>query len=409
MRVLQINTVFAQGSTGKITQDIHNTLEDKGHESFVIYGDKSKNHNFSNTFSVSHKFTRRVSIMLNRFIGLQYGGTYLATRKIIRIIKRINPDIVHIQNINGGLVNIYKLFKFLANNKIKTVVSMHAEYFYTGSCGHAYECNKWKTGCGNCPRLFEATQSYIFDRSAEAWIRMKDSFKLFDRDKIIITSVSEWVNNRAKQSPILNGFDPLVVYNGIDKSVFKPVPFEYLSSKYNQERDLILLFVSASFNTDPKSNKGGHYIVKLAQMLKSLNVKIIVAANYGVGDDLPANMIYHGRTKTQQELAELYSMADLTVIASYRETFSMPVAESLCCGTPIVGFRAGGPENIALPNYSEFVEYGNISELYNTVLKWINVKRNQPYELNKLPKLAASIYAKEVMTMNFIDIYQRFS
>ena len=41
-------------------------------------------------------------------------------------------------------------------------------------------------------------------------------------------------------------------------------------------------------------------------------------------------------------LAEYYSLVDVTVITSFHETFSMVVAESLSCGTPIVGFKAGG-------------------------------------------------------------------
>ena len=41
----------------------------------------------------------------------------------------------------------------------------------------------------------------------------------------------------------------------------------------------------------------------------------------------------------------------------------MVCAESLACGTPIVGFRAGGPESVFVGNFAKFVEYGNVDAL----------------------------------------------
>ena len=407
MIICQINSVFAQGSTGKIAQDIHNTLIETGNTSFVIYGDRKGNPEYDNVYSVSNKETRRISVLFNRIVGLQYSGAFFETRRIIKLITRIKPDIVHVQNINGGFVNIYKLLSFLAKSKIKTVVTLHAEFMYTGSCGHALDCNKWKTGCGNCPRPYQATNSYFFDRSALAWQKMKASFELFDKQNIIITAVSQWVRDRAILSPILNGIKPIVVHNGVDDAVFTSRAHERLSKKYKQNDEIIILYVTAYFEIEQNGHKGGKYILQLAELLKSQNVKIIVAANYGNGQYLPDNIIYHGRTKTQVELAELYSLADLTVITSLRETFSMPVAESLCCGTPIVGFKAGGPESIALKEYSQFVEYGNTDALYQTIIRWMLVKREKPEDFTDLPSIASSIYSKQQMTNSFIDIYNK--
>jgi glycosyltransferase involved in cell wall biosynthesis len=236
---------------------------------------------------------------------------------------------------------------------------------------------------------------------------MKFSFGLFKKKNIIITGVSQWVVNQASQSPILNDLNPLVVHNGVDKNVFSPKPYSELSNKYNLKKEIVILYVTAYFETEINGHKGGRYIIELAELLKKQNVKIIVAANYGSGTGLPENVFYHGRTKTQLELAQLYSMADVTVITSVRETFSMPVAESLCCGTPVVGFNAGGPESIALKDYSEFVEYGNIDKLYTAITKWMNVKREKPEELSKMHQKALSQYSNEKMTDNYLEIYNK--
>ena len=102
-------------------------------------------------------------------------------------------------------------------------------------------------------------------------------------------------------------------------------------------------------------------------------------------------------------MAELYRTADVTVLTSKRETFSMVVAESLCCGTPIVGFKAGGPESITIPEYSSFVEFGDIELLKLSIEKIINS--------NFIPEdiSAKSIkkFSKEGMTDKYINIYYR--
>jgi len=95
-------------------------------------------------------------------------------------------------------------------------------------------------------------------------------------------------------------------------------------------------------------------------------------------------------------------MADLTILTSKRETFSMVVAESLCCGTPVVGFQAGGPESIALPEYSEFVEQGNVEALKKAVLHVLS----QKIERDDIAKTAENVYSGERMVREYMRIYE---
>ena len=189
--------------------------------------------------------------------------------------------------------------------------------------------------------------------------------------------------------------------NGVDVSIFKPRVSnwrEKLGILYNEK---MLFYVTASFNPYEDNLKGGKYIIQLAEILKSQGYKIVVASNHGKVEKLPSNVIYLGRAKNQIELAELYSAADLTIITSKLETFSMPVAESLCCGTPIVGFEAGGPESIALKDFSEFVEYGNIDALTNVVIKW----SGKIIDATVIASIAQKSYSKEIMTYNYRELY----
>jgi putative colanic acid biosynthesis glycosyltransferase len=401
MKILQVNCVYKRGSTGKIVNDIHTYLREQGHESIVCYG-RGQQENESGVYKTSSEIGAKLNNLRSRIMGLQYNGALTATQKLIRIIKKENPDIVHLHCINGYFVNIYRLLEFLKTNNIKTVLTLHAEFMYTGSCGHAFECENWKTGCGECPQLRAATKSLFFDRTAGAWIKMENAFKGFDQ--LRITLVSGWLKDRAKQSPILKHKQFTVVENGIDtRDIFYPGKFESLKIKHGLIDEKVILHTTASFTS---KIKGGKFIVELAKRMQHEKVKFIIVGYDGKNEsDMPDNMILIRHTDDQKQLAQYYSMADLTILTSRRETFSMPCAESLACGTPVVGFKAGGPETISLKDYSEFVEYGDMDALEQIVRKWLVRKEEVSAEL---ADIAIWHYSKERMCEGYIQIYNNF-
>ena len=80
----------------------------------------------------------------------------------------------------------------------------------------------------------------------------------------------------------------------------------------------------------------------------------------------------------------------------------MSAAESLCCGTPVVGFRAGGPEQIALPQYSEFVEYGNVDALCEATQRMLS----SAFDHKAISDAARETYSNEKMAEDYLKIYE---
>lgn len=400
MKVLQVNCVYNTGSTGKITADLHRDFIKKGIESVVCYG-RGKKVNEPNVYKICNEAYAKFNNLLSRFTGVMYGGCFFSTNKLIKIIKKEKPDIVHLQCINGYFVNIYRIVDWLKKNNIKTVLTLHAEFMFTANCGYALDCENWKKGCGNCPRLKKETKSLILDNTAISWKRMKKAFDGFEKDNLTIVSVSPWLMERAEESPILKGKRHTVVTNGLDTTVFHTYDTEDLKSELELENEKIIFHATPHFNNDPNNIKGGYYIIKLAEMLTEDNVKIIVAGDYQENIDVPVNIILLGKVSDQKKLAQLYGMADVTVLTSKKETFSMVCAESLCCGTPVVGFKAGGPETIALPEYSEFVNYGDLGALYSHINCFLKEARDK----NKISESAVQVYGSQYMSDKYIDIY----
>lgn len=401
MKVLQVNNVYKKGSTGKITFDIHKGLLNKGVESIVCYG-RGKVVNEKGIYKTCPEWYAKLNNLITRFTGVMYGGCFFSTNKLIRVIKKEKPDIVHIQCINGYFVNIYRLIGWLKKSKIKTVITLHAEFMYTANCGHSLDCEKWKTGCGDCPRAKIETKSIFFDNTSKSWVKMKKAFDGFN--DLIVVSVSPWLMNRARQSPILKDKNHLVIFNGLDTNIFHPYNVDYLRNKLGLKGEKIIFHATPSFSLDSGNIKGGYYVAELAKMLKNDNVKIVVAGPYQTNIELPNDMIMLGKITDQELLAKYYSMADVTLLTSKKETFSMVTAESLCCGTPVVGFKAGAPEQIAIKEFSEFVEYGDLNSLYNKMLVKLDTKK----KTSRIHKYSANIYDKNIMINSYIDLYKKF-
>ncbi|TVY07217.1 glycosyltransferase [Paenibacillus cremeus] len=399
MKVMQVNVVYKKGSTGKIVYDLHQQLINDCYESVVCYG-RGEDIQEESVYKTAPEFVMKMQSLRSRITGYAYSGCKISTRKLINIIETENPNIVHLHCLNGYFVNIYKLLEFLKWKNIKTVLTLHAEFMYTAGCGYSLECEKWKTGCGICPELNrERAKTWIFDRSAEEWSMMSKAFNGFNN--LIIVPVSEWVGNRVKQSPFLKDKNISVITNGIDTiNTFMPTSYFELKKKHGIKDEKVILHITPNF-LNPL--KGGQYVLMIAEKFKTDNVKIIIVGFNGPTDNLPKNIIPVKHTHNQIELAAYYSMADLTLLTSKRETFSMVCAESLSCGTPIVGFEAGAPETISIKKYSEFVTYGNLNALENALKKWLYLKEEFG---NSIYLEASEIYSKELMYQKYKELYE---
>lgn len=399
MKILQINSVYKVGSTGKIVDSIASELRSQGHEVFTCYG-IGDSHYDDNSLKICHDMEHNVNALWARISGLPFGGFYLSNQRFVSVIKQFHPDVVHVHCVNSFTINIYRLLKYLAKNDIRTVVTLHAEFFHTGSCGHAFDCEKWKTCCHDCKEYRLLTASRYFDRSATAWKRMRDAFSGFKPDNIAITAVSPWLVERANQSPFLGQYRIAYVPNGVDTQVFHYRPTIGLIERGQYKK--VVLYVAPYFNLNEKDLKGGRYLPIMAQKHPDCKFVVVASRTNGSIGQLPSNVQLWGRAKSQEELAQLYSEADATILFSKRETFSMVTAESLCCGTPVVGFQAGGPESIALTGYSWFVEYANIQELSNALNKCMYMTTT-PKETSNL---AISAYSQENMAILYFNVYK---
>lgn len=393
MKIVFVNNCYPSGSTGKIVKVLNEQYRRLGHETVVIYGQGSKSG--GNFHKVASWPYIKLQALRCRITGVMYGGCILSTGQAIRIIKKEKPDVVHLHCLNSNFINIYRLVSWLKKHKVKTVVTNHAEFLYTGNCGYALDCTKYQTGCGSCPRLRKETKSWFRDGTHSAWVKMKRAFENFDTS--IVVNVSPWTQSRSSESIILGQLENITVLNGVDTSVFS------YKGRAASGGEKIIFHATSNFSDDPNDIKGGRYLIELAKRMEGQNVKILVAGKHEGSLRVPSNMVLLGHVADQAQLARLYSDADLVVLTSKKETYSMITAESLCCGTPVVGFEAGGPERIALPEYSKFVAQGDVDALYAASMRMLasNVSKEE------ISKAARKQYSNERMADDYLKVYEQ--
>lgn len=397
MKVLFVNNFYKEGSTGKIVYDLKQVCEERDIDTIICYGrGKIKQNKKNKIYRLCSNKYAKFTKLLACISGMKFGSCFWQTSKLISIIKLERPDIVHLHCINDNIINIYKIINYLKKNKINTVLTLHAEFMYTANCGYSLECNKWINGCNKCPRWRAETSSFFIDRTHDSWEELKKSFSGFNGN-LRVVSVSPWLMKRAKKSGILCDKKHSTILNGIDsKNIFK-ITENNLKNKYNLLDKKIILHVTASFS---RPIKGGKYVIQLAKRLP--DITFIIIGNSDNNIILPKNVIDIGVVSNQVELAKFYTIADLFVLTSEKETFCMPIAESLCCGTPVVGFKSGAPEEIAIEEFSSFVDFGDIDLLEIEVKKWLN----KSIDRKKVSDIARKKYSKEQMGKEYIKIYE---
>ena len=394
MKILLLDVNYKSGSTGKIVYDLKQELEKEGHEVLACYG-RGKKVEEKSVMKFAYAFETLIHAFLSRLTGLMGYFSYFSTRRLIKEIEKFEPDVVHIHETHSYFMNHLPLIEYLKKKNIKTVWTFHCEYMYTGNCGYAYDCNKWKNICKNCPDIKRYPKSLFFDFSYKMFLDKKRAFENFNN--LTIVTPSKWLKDRTKES-FLKNKRVEVIHNGINTEVFKPKDFTHLITKHNIGNKKVILSVAPDIMSD---RKGGKWVVKLAEQCINLDYIFILIGVKDLNEKFPNNVIALGRTENQIELAEYYSLADIFLICSEKETFSMTCAEAISCGTPVIGFKSGAPETI----FTEaiFVDYGDIKELKKQLEKFLNDQ--EFFYDRRISQEGIKKYSKNKMFKNYLNIY----
>ncbi|WP_312390641.1 glycosyltransferase family 4 protein [Chryseobacterium sp.] len=398
MKVLQISSEVNIGSVGRIAEQIGENILNEGWESYIAYG-RENLPSKSSVFPIGKKSDIIKHVLLTRLTDRHGFGSKNPTIELIDKIKKIDPDIIHLQHLHGYYVNIELLFNFLAINRAKVVWTFHDCWSFTGHCAYydLVECDKWKTECYKCPQLAEYPKSFYVDSSKENYIDKKRLFTSLER--MTIVPVSNWLQGEVRKS-FLKDYNILTIHNGIDVNQFS-YKENKIKKDYNIEDKFLILGVANPWD----KRKGLKYFIELSERLASNYKILLIGLTEKQIKELPSNIIGLKRTKDVEELARFYSAADVFINPTLEDTFPTTNLESQSCGTPVITFRTGGsPE--ALDKSTGIVVEKKDTENLIEAIKEIEKNTKTFYSENCRSRVL-QYFDKKNAFKNYIELYNQ--
>lgn len=342
--LLQINATVNTGSTGRIAEEIGQRAIAAGYDSYIAYGRMVRDSQ-SHVIRIGSKWNIRWHGLISLLFDAHGFSSKRATKQFVEQIDRIQPDVILFHNIHGYYLNIDVLLSYLKDKNIPVFWTLHDCWPFTGHCSYfdAYNCEKWKTHCDNCPNQKSYPKSLLFDNSS----------KNFDKKKALLTAlpnvtfvpVCKWMGRVVDES-FMKGRPQKVIYNGTNVEVFKPQEAEVITAtreKYGITGKSVVLGVASTWD----KRKGLLDFEWLNGQLSDEYQIVLVGLSEKQIESLPKGMVGVRRTESVQELAALYSLADVFVNPTYVDNFPTTNIEALACGTPVITYNTGGsPEAI---------------------------------------------------------------
>ncbi len=426
MKILLIDVNCKYSSTGKIVYDLFTRLKADGHRAAIAYG-RGDIIDEEGIYKFGLDGETKKHALLARITGKNGCFSPKSTARLIAYIEEFKPDVIHIHELHAYFVNISQLLDYLKEKQIPIVWTFHCEYMYTGKCGFAYDCEKYKSGCGSCPYIREYVSSFGIDKTAQLLEEKKKAMTGLPI-KAIVTP-SQWLADKTRDT-YLGDYNIQVIHNGIDTDgIFFPRGRDKkLLGEYGISPEDKLILALAPDIMDVR--KGGQMVLDLAAfMMKQGNANEVSLQSASLKEDtssyqfvligasetkrLSPNAQLIERTKDQDQLAKWYSAADVFLICSKAENFPTTCIEALCCGTPVVGLDLCGTKETAPAPYGSFVKPETLTAdeglLYTATLEALQQaiasQLDKGLSSHEIRQAAVTYYDNSVMYQQYKNIY----
>jgi len=409
MKILVINSNDLRGGASIAARRILKalTLNYDVNQLFVVGNRKSNDDKIictrKNKFE---EFSELLIHLVTSFWGLQQQWFPFSKKRLLKIVKQFNPDLIHIHNTHG-LSSCVETGLLPELSKFSPIVwTLHDMWSFTGNASHSNDSN-WKFLKQGKGDNFRYPQIFLNNGT---WL-LKQKKAIYEKSDITFICPSMWLTNLALQSPALKGKRIINIRNGIDLTIFKPLDKVTLRKKFGIENnERVILFLANSLRD---KQKGGKELYDILSKINTINLDNIVIVLIGGGKIKSLAKYSNFRIiqlpyqQNEINVSEIYNIADILIYPSKVDTLPFVLIEAIACGLPCISFNIGGCGEIILDNSN-----GYLIPPFNTQLfveKVIYCLEN-PYVLKQF-SINGRIYAEQNFDIkscadNYFGIFQ---
>ena len=331
-------------------------------------------------------------------VSIANTGTDLSGHPLVK-----GADIIHLHWINQGFLSLRDIEELVKLNK-PIVWTMHDMWPCTGICHHAWECEYFYEECGKCSFL---KSKNLHDLSYYVW-KKKGFLKT---SGIQLVAVSSWLAGQAKKSSLTKNLEVVVIPNAIDVSVFFKKENRDMRKKFSFPLGKKIVLMGAARLDDPI--KGFEFLKEALNILSCTRNDILLVLFGTIKNDksffdhLTVPYLSLGLLSDNNQIAELYSAADVTVVPSFYETFGQTIIEAMACGCPAVSFNNSGQTDIIDHRVNGYVaNYKDADDLASGI-RWALEHEDRQALSDACVKKVRDNYAEEVVARQYIALYKK--
>lgn len=399
MKLLQINSAVNTCSHGRIAEETGMAAMAAGFRSYIAYG-RDGLPSRSVLLRTIHWWDVGWHVLKTRLTDRHGFGSEAATRRLLARIIALDPDIIHLHNIHGYYLHVGLLFNYLKSSGTPVVWTLHDCWPFTGHCAifEGADCYRWRDICYECPLTQVYPASWWTDRSILNFSEKKELFT--GLPQLCLVTPSHWLERHLRVS-FLSDYQVEVIPNGVDLDIFRPGESHQVREKYGLGDRKIILGVASTW----KKRRALGDFVELSRMVGTKATILLVGADLPWKSLRGSGILTLPRTESREELAELYTAADVFVNPTYADNFPTVNIEALACGTPVVTYRTGGCAEIVDRYTGVVVERGDIAELGRAVEKILETGK-EPWS-RACRQRAETHFDREQSAEAYIRLYRK--
>lgn len=309
-------------------------------------------------------------------------------------------DIIYIHWVMEGFLNLHAMEQLAKLNK-PVIFFMHDMWNITGGCHYSFECEKYTAGCNQCQVFSNPANNDFSKKGFEKKLRLYSRYSNF-----YFVSPSTWLYNCAKQSFLTKDKPVYYIPNVLDTTLYKPFDKQTAKRILNIDvNEKVVAFGAVSVNSP---YKGWPYLQKALELLKAEpgneNISVLVfgsGQNADIEKAIPFKTKFMGILEDEYSTMLVYNAADVFVVPSMADNQPTIIQESLCCGTPVVGFNVGGiPDMIEHKKNGYLARYKDAADIAAGI-KYCLAEKMQGYMLPS--------FEPQLTINKHLDLFKQFN